>query len=570
MTLTGLRRLALLLSVGVLPVPVLAQADPGAYLAARSAGTAADFAAAVTWFNAALAGDPTDAVLLEKTLTAYVGIGDFDNALVMANRIVDAGINSQLANMTRAADIAISGDWDAIFTEIEAGRTIGPLVDALSRAWADVGRGQMTDALTAFDEVVDTPGLRAFGLYHKALALASVGDFEGADAILSMPAEEGFQRTRRAVMAQIEVLSQLDRNPDAIALLDQAFGTDIDPSLTGLRDRLAAGEPIPFTFVSDARSGLAEVYFSVAGSLLGEADPAIVLLYARTALTMNPDNVDAMLIAAEMLDKLNQFDLANAVYSLVPGDNPAFYAAELGRAEVLRRAGQSDAAVEVLTQLARTHPGLPVVEAKLGDLYRRLDRMAEANAAYTRALDLSDADDPGTWFMRYTRGITAHRLDDWPAAEADFRRALELNPGQPQVLNYLGYSLVERGEKMDEALGMIEQAVASEPQNGAIVDSLGWVYYRLGRYSEAVVQLERAAALEPVDSVVNDHLGDAYWAVGRLREARFQWTRALSFDPTEAEATRIRSKMDIGLDAVLAAEGAPPIAVAQGANTDGG
>ncbi|MFT7147423.1 MAG: Flp pilus assembly protein TadD, partial [Yoonia sp.] len=150
----------------------------------------------------------------------------------------------------------------------------------------------------------------------------------------------------------------------------------------------------------------------------------------------------------------------------------------------------------------------------------------------------------------------------WSGAEADFRAALALRPDQPQVLNYLGYSLVERGEKMDEALAMIETAANALPDNGAIVDSLGWVYFQLGRYDEAVVHLEQAASLEPLDPVINDHLGDAFWAVGRETEAQFQWQRALSFDPEEDDAARIRDKLARGLDMVLIDEGAPPLRVA--------
>ena len=142
----------------------------------------------------------------------------------------------------------------------------------------------------------------------------------------------------------------------------------------------------------------------------------------------------------------------------------------------------------------------------------------------------------------------------------DVRKALELNPDQPQVLNYLGYSLVEKQIKLDEALDMIERAVAARPDSGYIVDSLGWVLYRLGRYEEAVVHMERAAELMPVDPIVNDHLGDVLWAVGRYREAEFQWTRALSFDPEEKDAVRIRRKLEVGLDVVLAEEGAQPLA----------
>lgn len=566
MTLKRVRYLALVLSVSLMPWQALAEADPGAYLAARAAGLSGDFAASATWFARALEGAPEAPALLANALTAEMGIGGYDAAIALANRVMAARQNLQLANMVNAADAARRDDWSALIADLDAGRTVGPLVDGLSRAWALVGLGQMADALVAFDAVTETQGLRAFGLYHKALALASVGDFEGADAILSMTREDGFQRTRRAVMAQIEVLSQLERPADALALLDEAFGADLDPGLMALRGRLSAGEPIPFTLVSDARTGLAEVYFSVAGSLFGEADDTAVLMYARTALAINPDHVDALLVAAQTLDRLGQFDLAIAAYGAVPAENPAFYAAELGRADVLRRADQPETAIEVLTQLARDHPDLATIETRLGDLYRRLDRLPEANAAYTRALDLSEADAPTAWFLHYMRGVTFHKMDNWDAAEADFRRALELRPGQAQVLNYLGYSLVERGENLDEALAMIRDAVTAEPQNGAIVDSLGWVYFRLGRYAEAVVQLERAAALEPVDAEVNDHLGDAYWAVGRTLEAQFQWHRALSFDPDPDKAERIRRKLEIGLDAVLAEEGAPPIAVAQ----DGG
>jgi Flp pilus assembly protein TadD len=152
----------------------------------------------------------------------------------------------------------------------------------------------------------------------------------------------------------------------------------------------------------------------------------------------------------------------------------------------------------------------------------------------------------------------------WEQAEADFRAALELRPNQPQVLNYLGYSLVEKQAKLDEALDMIKRAVIAEPESGYIVDSLGWVLYRLGRYEEAVEHMERAVELMPLDPVVTDHLGDVYWAVGRVREARFQWSRALSFideedDTGEADPIRIRRKLEIGLDTVLAEEGAQPL-----------
>jgi 16S rRNA (guanine(966)-N(2))-methyltransferase RsmD len=204
----------------------------------------------------------------------------------------------------------------------------------------------------------------------------------------------------------------------------------------------------------------------------------------------------------------------------------------------------------------------------LGDLLRQQEKFAQAVPAYDKALSLlGDQAGEARWFPLYARGIALERSGQFDRAEADFRAALKLRPDSAQVLNYLGYSFLEQGRNFDEALSMIERAVAARPEDGYIVDSLAWAYYRTGRYDKAVAPMERAVELMPVDPVVNDHLGDVYWAVGRKREAEFQWRRALSFKPdTEEEAARIRRKLEIGLDAVLAAEGAAPLSVSHNGN----
>lgn len=535
------------------------RADAGAYLAARAAGLANDFERASAYFDQALSRDPDNPFLLENAIAAALGLGDLDAAVRIAGRIAEAGFESQLAAMTIGAEAARSGAWRDLFDALERGRTVGPLVDGLAQAWAYVGLGRMSDAISAFDEVIETQGLRPFGLYHKALALASVGDFEGAAAILALPPSEGMVQTPRSVIARAEVLSQLGRNAEALEVIEEVFGTDLDPRLAALRDRLAADEPLAYDFVTTPREGLAEVYLGLAAALEGETEDAYVLFYARIAQALAPGNVDAVLLSAALLERLGRYDLATEAYNLVPREDPAYHAAELGRAEALRQDGRIEAAVEVLQQLAKSHGHLAVVHATLGDVLRQSGDMAGAKAAYAEALKLYPEDDPARWFVLYTKAIAHERLGEWDAAEAGFRAALALRPDQPQVLNYLGYSMVERRTNLDEALGMIERAVAAQPENGAIVDSLGWVLYRLGRYEEAVPHMERASELLPVDPIINDHLGDVYWAVGRTLEARFQWQRALSFDPEEEEAARIRRKLEVGLDAVLAEEGAEPL-----------
>lgn len=552
--------------IALLPFSVHAEPKAGAYLAARQAAMNKDFATGARFFTQSLTADPFNPYLLENAMVSYLGLGDFTRAAPLATMMVEAGINSQMAHMTTNIQAASRDDWDAVIADFEAGREIGPLVDGLTGAWALVGKGQMTAALDAFDAIIESPGLGAYGLYNKALALAHVGDLEGADAIFSGGPENGMRYSRRSAIAHTQILSQLGRNADATALLDAVFGAQTDATLVSLRATLAADETLSFDYVRNAKDGLSEVYLMLAQAVIGEAPDDYVLRYTRVAAYLNPDNTDAILLSAELLDNIGQYDLSADVFRTVSADSPAFQSAELGRAETLRKAGKPEAAVEVLEALARDYPDMPRVHASAGDTYRETGALDKAKAAYSTALDLYDESDPLKWFIYYARGITNHALDDWDDAEADFRAALALNPDQPQVLNYLGYSMVERNINMEEALTMIETAVAAEPQNGAIVDSLGWVLFQRGDYDAAVGHLEDAAALVPVDPIVNDHLGDAFWAVGRFVEARFQWNRAMSFDPTEEDAARIRRKLEIGLDAVLQEDGLPPLGAASDDN----
>lgn len=551
----------------IAPNPVFAaDVDAGSYLAARQAGMAHDFRQGARYFTKGLMSDPGNAALLENAMTSYIALGQIERAIPIAQTIKDFGYQSQIANLMLSIAAVRAGDWDAVFAALEQGRNVGPLVDGLAQAWAYMGKGEMAKALARFDQVVDTEGMEIYGLTHKAYALAVAGDFEGAEAVFSTSGAQGLRYSRRSAIAHAQILSQLGRNEDALAIIDGVLGRQLDPGVVALRADLAAGVAVAYDAVDSPTAGMADIYHVIAGALLGEATDVYTLLYARAATYLAPENTQAVLMTAGLLDDLGQYELANQTYASVARDDPAFHSAELGRAAALRAAGRDEAAIEVLDALARSHPDLPLVHATRGDTLRQAKRFEDATYAYTRALDLYDTQDPALWFVHYTRGIAYHQLDNWPAAEADFRASLALQPQQPQVLNYLGYSLVERNEKLDEALAMIETAAAARPDNGAIIDSLGWVMFQLGHYQEAVDHLELAASLEPVDPIINDHLGDGYWAVGRKTEARFQWQRALSLAPESASAARIRNKLDRGLDMVRREEGLAPVQVARGDN----
>lgn len=545
--------------------PVQAQSVAGAYLAGRHAAVRSNYQQAARYYAEALARDPSNVELLESTSLSLLSLGEIEKAQPLARRLELANQNSQVARMLIMSELTVAEDYAALLKREPDNSGIGPWVDGLIKAWAHMGAGDVTSAMAAFDALSKEAGMQGFVLYHKALALASVGDFEGAEAIFGGKGAGAASQTRRGVIAHAEILAQLERYDEALTVLRASFRDGTDPELDRLIAALEAGGPIPFTYVPDARAGIAEVFFTFAAVLSNEsAGDYYVLLYARIARYLRPDHIDALLLTATLLESLDQHDLAIAVYRDISADDPAYHAAELGRAGALRRSGRTEQAIEVLQQLARSHGDMAVVHSTLGDVLRGEDDFEGAIKAYDRAIELAPEKAPVRWVLFYSRGIAHERLGNADAMEADFRAALAINPDQPQVLNYLGYSMVEQQRNLDEALDMIERAVAASPDSGYIVDSLGWVFYRLGRYEEAAEQMERAVELLAVDPVVNDHLGDVYWAVGRHREAEFQWSRALSFidaedADSEAEPNRIRRKLEVGLDQVLEEEGAPPL-----------
>ncbi|MEL7184204.1 MAG: tetratricopeptide repeat protein, partial [Pseudomonadota bacterium] len=480
---------------------------------------------------------------------------NFDSAYAAATKLEEVGGTSQFADGAQLVSYLRNGAYDDALALIDDKGVSGALLDGLLTGWIAMAQGRAADALAAFETLAETQGFAELAHLHRAYALAMSGDYEGADDILSGRAHGPLRLTTRGIEAQAQILIQLDRTDDAAELLAEANAATNSPVLQALATRLEAGEAIAYDFLAEAPQGMAEAYFTLAAIFAGETSPTFTLLSARAANALRPDHLDALVLTAELLEQQNQYDLANAVLNRVPRDHPSFFGAEITRADILVSDDKADAAVEVLNALTRSHPERQSVWTALGDTLRRLDRFDEGADAYDQAIALIEEESERDWYLYYVRGITYERTERWSQAEGDFRKALELNPDQPLVLNYLGYGLVEKRTNLDEALGMIERAVDARPDDGYITDSLGWVLYRMGRFDEAVAPMERATQLVPLDPIINDHLGDVLWKVDRKREAEFQWERALSLDPEPEDAQRIRRKLEVGLDVVIAEEG---------------
>lgn len=539
--------------------PAPAEGLAGPYLAAEQAARRGDVAAAATYFGAALAQDPANPDLMERAVTHQVAAGQIDSAVALARQLEAARPGHHLSVLLLAADALRRGDWAAARAQLasEAGEQ-APFVGQLVDAWAAFGAGDAAAAralLTALEtDEIGGPAGQLVAAYHLGLVEAAAGDDLAAVAAFERAQERSGTGTLRLARLRAGALARLGRVAEAQALvterLAETFG---DRRLERLAADLAQGT-VPDPVVRTAEEGAAESLFSIAGFLARGANRVIGLGYARLGIWLNPDLVEARLLAADMLNEDAQYAQAISVFEGVPSDAPEALDAMIGRAEAIEADGRPEDGIAAMNEVVARFPRTLEAQTALGDMLRRQEKFAEAATAYDAAVALVPVIENRHWPLLYQRGIAFERSKQWPRAEADFRRALALEPDQPLVLNYLGYSLVDMGLNLTEARAMIEKAVEQRPDDGYIVDSLGWVLYRLGDFAGAVTHLERAVELRPVDPVINDHFGDALWLVGRKTEARFQWRRALSFEPEAEAATRIRRKLADGLDVVLAEE----------------
>ena len=538
---------------------VRAEISFGGYLAGRHALSTKDFDAASTYLSRAIEDDLENPELLNGLISVQVSLGDIGAAKISSDNLDLLGVQTQLSNMVKIAIQLRNRDFDNAKQQIENEQGINPLLDKIVTGWAFADQGNFEDAETIFDEIGKGSSLAQFSQMQKASMLAAYGRYESALNIIENLEKNSNRISIDARALKVQLLLKLDNKEEATEYFSKIFGDGVNSDAANLRMQVE-DHPNAYSIEESLslEAGIAYAFYAIADILKDDADPNTALLYVRLAQHLNENSQKAILLAADLLEQMGQYDLAVAEYAKISPSSSYFLSSELGRVGALRDGGKTEAALEVLYYLSREFSDIGIVHNSLGDFLRREERYSEAKIAYDRAVDIYRENNNVSWVVLYARGITHERLQEWDKAESDFRNALTINPDQANVLNYLGYSLIDRGEKLDEAMTMIEKAVSLQPESGYIVDSLAWGLFKLGQYETAIPHMEKAAELMPVDPIVTDHLGDLYWAVGRQLEAKFQWRRALSFDPELKDATRIREKLRIGLDRVLVNEGLKP------------
>lgn len=489
----------------------------GKYLAGRLAQREKDYSSAADFLEGALSWDPNNLELRHRVFLLLLAEGRLEAAVQHAHPLERDGVEPLLPIVAQAAAAVKEKDYAAAlgyFGRLDNNGVAG-LIRLLGQAWAALGTGDMTAVRAALTFGAEQPQWESLIAIHRAL-IEDIGDGAAEEAYAALTDNHAISGGRAS-----EILANFRAR--------QADST-VEPLIATVQD------------------GLGEVFFSIAIALNRGDQDLSALIYGQLGLEIAPENDLMRLLVAEVIAGQGRYQAAAGMYATVPEPSQLYYDAQIARARNLARADMPDEAVSVLRSLSDAYPDRAEAASVLGDVLRAESRFAEAVTAYDQAVSRLGDITADNWRLLYSRAIALERSGEWDRAEQDLQAALAFDGDQAYVLNYLGYSWIDREENLEQATEMVQRAVELKPQDGFIADSLGWAHYRMGRYAEAVRVLERAVTLEPLDPVINEHLGDAYWRVGRKTEARFQWRRALNLEPEDKQVPLLEEKLRCGLD----------------------
>jgi tetratricopeptide (TPR) repeat protein len=537
----------------LLATPALAEAPLntnafGAYLASQLASRAHDLTGMVDYTKAALKFDAKNNILAERLFLAQVLKGDMAQAEGLAPQVLKSNSQQRTARLVLGLkDFRNRRYADARANFNEAAYTpFGTLTSALLSAWSYAGENNLNAALKELEKLDAQPGFNSYKAFHTALITDFMGNGLRAEAAYKK-AYDMASGSLRVVQAYGNFLERQGKKAEAEKVYQTYLVNDPGNVLLGRQLENLATAPKPPAFVATPNAGAGEVLFSVASALSGEQTGETAISYAQMALPLTSDRDFVLATLAGAQANMQDIESSTATYDQISKASPLRNFADMEIAVNQLRLGHKPESIDKLSQLVARAPKDVDALVTLGGAYRAAEQFSDAVSAYDKAISLMKGDEANFWRVLYDRGISYERLKQYDKSEADFRKALSLSKDDPQVLNYLGYSMIDRGVNLDEALGMVKKAVSLKPNDGYITDSLGWAYYTLKNYTDATTYCERAVDLIPSDPTIADHLGDVYWRGGRELEARFQWQHAIDNKPDPIDLLRIQAKLKDGL-----------------------
>jgi len=533
----------------------------GSYLAARHASVERDESAAAAYYLDVLKLDPRNSDLLSRAFLSELSEGDIDGAGKLADRLLAIDHTDRISRLVvgirelKKKHYAQARDD---FTQSVRG-PVTDLTATLLSAWALAGAGDTHAAIDTMDKLSGPDWYGIFKDLHAGLILDLAKDTKAAGKRYAS-AYKADPTALRTVEAYGRWLSRTGSKDDSLKVY-QDFAKELPnhPLIDEEMKQIADGQKLP-PLLDSPQAGAAEALYGLGASIGRRGGEDLALIYLQLALYLEPTHAMALLSLGDLYEDLKKPELAIKAYERVPASSPLSRNAQIQMAVDLDTLNRTDEAKKQLDRVIAEHPKDTEAIIELGNIQRGRKEFADCGTTYSKAIDPLQNPQKSNWVMFYFRGICYERSHQWPLAEADMKKALQLYPDQPLVLNYLGYSWVDQGVHLDQGMDMIRKAVEQRPDDGYIVDSLGWAYFRTGNYDEAVKNLERAVELKPEDPTINDHLGDAYWRIGRTLEAHFQWSQAIDLKPDPEDLPKIEAKIKNGLppDTSSAADAGKP------------
>jgi tetratricopeptide (TPR) repeat protein len=521
----------------------------GSYLAARHASVERDSAAAAAFYRSALRIDPKNNELLDRAFISSLADGDIDEAVKLADRILTIDKSNKVARLVVGVRDLKMKKYTAAQSNINQS-VRGPITDlvaTLLSGWTTYGAGDTKAAVANIDKLTGPEWYPIFKDLHSGMILELAGKEKEAGVRL----ERAYKLDDSMLRVADDYARWLTRNKDdaTATAIYQAFDKKLPrhPLVQDALRQTKAGKKMS-PLVDSAQTGAAEALYGIGATLTRRGGEDLALVYLQLSLYLAPNHPLALLSLADLYESVKKPAMAIKVYERMPANSVLKRNAQIQLATNLDAADRSDEAIKILKGVSAQDPKDIEAIMALGNIERGRKKFADCAETYAQGIAaLPDANEKNNWVYYYYRGICEERSKQWNKAEADMRKALQLQPEQPHVLNYLGYSWIDQGVNLDEGMKMIKRAVDQRPDDGYIVDSLGWAYYRIGNYEDAVKNLERAIDLKPEDPTINDHLGDAYWRTGRTLEAKFQWAHARDLKPEPEELPKIEAKIENGL-----------------------
>lgn len=517
------------------------------YAIAKYAGLTEDPARSADSYTRLLKTVKDDPWVAEQAIFSVLRMGDVDRAVALSKKLPKATIDaSELPRLTLAID-ALKRNKKS------------KALDYMNQPWRNDYHAMLARSLAAWTALDEDPNaaialqegagnndglFTLMGQTLAALMKVNVGLEDEAlsnfDALWSI-------RARLAIGVETEARLMASRGETEAALRRlREFRSDVGrhPALLALKDEIESGTVKPPQKLT-AQQGTARAIYIVTAPQATQGYGDIPSVYFALADHLDPDFHAIKALWADSLDQADRREDAIALLRSIPESSLHHTSAQGQLAWALRRDGDNEEALQIARATLEKTDNRNI-RVQLADLLQSLGRDGEAEDTFNDIITADSAEGEYDWRIYYARGGARERLGKWPPAENDLKTAMSLNPESPTIMNYLGYSWIDRGINLDEGLKLIEDALRLDPDNGAITDSLGWAHYKLGNYDRAIIHLERATELAPDISEILDHLGDVYWQVGRFKEAGFQWERALKYAVDEDEKDLLRKKLDGG------------------------